>query len=149
MTTRQEQTEDYQSIMKHVLLAAVLVSGSARAGAADIIFLAGPDTHAWGQHKHYAGSVLLADSLRAAKPEVTTEVVREFPPAEKLAAARALVIYADGHQFHPVNAKLPELEAFLNAGKGVTVLHWATGIAEEHSPLWRTLVGAGFEARLL
>lgn len=132
--------------MKRLLLATVLLSG-ARLSAADILFLAGPDTHAWGQHKHYAGSMLLAASLTAAVPELTTEVVREFPSAEQLSTARGLVIYADGHQFHPANGKLPELEAFLKAGKGVTVLHWATGIAEEHSPLWRTLVGAGFEAR--
>jgi hypothetical protein len=58
--------------------------------AADVIFVAGPDTHAWGQHKHYAGSMLLADSLRAAIPKVTTEVVREFPSAEKGAVRRGI-----------------------------------------------------------
>lgn len=132
--------------MRRLLLTAAVVCAPAGLPAADILFLAGPDTHAWGQHKHYAGSMLLADSLRAALPKLTTEVVREFPSTDQLSAARGLVIYADGHQFHPANAKLPELEAFLKAGKGVTVLHWATGIAEVHSPLWRTLVGAGFES---
>ena len=91
--------------------------------------------------------MLLADSLRAAVAKITTEVVREFPSQEQLSVARALIIYADGHQFHPANAHLPVLKTFLDAGKGLTVLHWATGIGAEHSALWRTITGAGFEAQ--
>ncbi len=125
-------------------------------GKDTVLFLAGADTLAWGQHEHSAGSRLLAQSLEAAVPGVRTEVIREWPAAETLAAAKALVIYGDGHQFHPANARLDELERFMDAGGGLVVLHWATGIGgpgnEAHAGpevagRWRSLTGAGFEPR--
>lgn len=121
-----------------------------------ILFLAGHDTHAWGQHRHGAGSRLLCDSLKEGGA-VDAEVITEWPSAEALAKADALVIYADGWDAHPANDKLAEVEAFMNAGKGLVALHWATGIQaadpgsknQKDDPRrikWRELMGADFEA---
>ncbi|MEK7949881.1 ThuA domain-containing protein [Luteolibacter soli] len=121
-----------------------------------VLFLAGTNSHAWGQHKHLAGSTLLCESLRET-PGIEAEVVTAWPDAAALAKADTLVIYADGWQAHPANDKLAELEAFMNSGKGLVALHWATGIQaadpeskdQKEDPRrkqWRELMGADFEA---
>lgn len=120
-----------------------------------VLFLAGNDTHGWGQHEHTAGTQLLAKSLRLANPDIETKIIRTWPDAATLAAADSLVIYADGFDGHPANAHLAELTEFMNAGKGLVVLHWATGIGnagpknDDHNDPryieWRQLIGAGFE----
>ena len=121
-----------------------------------ILFLAGHDTHAWGQHRHGPGSRLLCDALKEGG-EVEAEVITAWPSPEVLAKADALVIYADGWDAHPANDKLEEVEAFMNSGKGLVALHWATGIQaadpgskdQKNDPRrikWRELMGADFEA---
>lgn len=121
-----------------------------------ILFLAGPDSHGWGQHKHFAGCAVLAQALETASEGFRTEVIREWPSDEALRKADALVIYADGWEKHPANGKLGVLEEFMDAGKGLVVLHWATGIgvpdmkatdqsASPERARWRKLVGADFE----
>ncbi|HUF62979.1 MAG TPA: family 16 glycoside hydrolase [Verrucomicrobiales bacterium] len=122
-----------------------------------VLFLAGANSHGWGSHKHIAGSILLSEALPKGAPGVTTEMIREWPNAEQLAQADALVIYADGWRSHPANGHLEELKDFMDGGKGVVVLHWATGIEaagsaakeqgnDPHRIAWRNLVGADFEA---
>lgn len=92
-----------------------------------ILFLAGDNSRAWGQHNHLAGSNLLCSSLKE-QPGVGAEVVTAWPDATALQKTDAQVIYADGWHAHPANDKLAELDAFMNAGKGLVALHWATGI---------------------
>ncbi len=121
-----------------------------------ILFLAGSNSHAWGQHKHIAGSDLLCEALLET-PGVEARVITAWPDARALERASALVIYADGWHAHPANDKLAELEAFMNSGKGLVALHWATGIqaadpeskdqaADPRRAKWRELMGADFEA---
>lgn len=123
---------------------------------AHVVFLAGKDSHGWGAHKHIAGSILLSESLPKGAPGVTTEMVRKWPSADILDKADALVIYADGWNKHPANGRLAEVEAFLNSGKGLVVIHWATGIGaapkagenqkdDPNRTKWRQLMGADFE----
>lgn len=122
-----------------------------------VLFFAGSKSHGWGAHKHQAGSLLLSESLKNSGLEVDVELIEEWPDAERLDRADAFVIYADGWQHHPATGHLDDLEAFMNRGGGLTVLHWATGIGSddlgrgkdhEHDPIrkqWRRLVGADFE----
>ena len=140
----------------HVLLFLILASLPGMAAPPRILFLAGGNSHAWGQHKHLAGSELLCESLKEGA-EVEAEVITAWPDAAALEKADALVIYADGWHAHPANDKLAELEAFMNAGKGLVALHWATGIqaanpeskeqgSDPRRVAWRALMGADFEA---
>ncbi len=145
--------------MKHPILAFLslsLICGLPAAEAKRILFLAGTNSHNWGQHKHLAGSTLLCESIKET-PGIEAEVVTAWPDAAALAKADALVIYADGWQAHPANDKLAELEAFMNAGKGLVAIHWATGIqaadpaskdqgGDPQRAKWRELMGADFEA---
>jgi type 1 glutamine amidotransferase len=121
-----------------------------------ILFLAGQDSHGWGQHKHLAGSRLLSEAIGETEG-IEAELIREWPDAAALERASALVIYADGWHAHPANEKLDELEAFMDSGKGLVALHWATGIQaadpesksqgeDPRREKWRTLMGADFEA---
>lgn len=121
-----------------------------------ILFLAGPDSHAWGHHEHAAGCRLLSQSI-AETQGIEARVVYHWPDSDTLNAASAMVIYADGWHAHPANNKLDELEEFMNAGKGLVALHWATGIqaanpanqSQGDDPRrikWRELMGADFEA---
>lgn len=122
-----------------------------------ILFLSGENSHGWGSHKHIAGSMLLSESLPQGAPNVTTEMIRQWPTSAQLKSADALVIYADGWRKHPANGHLMDLMDFMDQGKGLVVLHWATGIgaADESSKeqkddpnrqVWRSLMGADFEA---
>ena len=140
----------------HGLLLLAFACGPLSAAPKRILFLAGSNSHNWGQHKHLAGSDLLCDSLREGG-DVDAEVITAWPGAEELARADAMVIYADGWHAHPANDKLAELEAFMNSGKGLVAMHWATGIQaqdpeskeQENDPRrvkWRELMGADFEA---
>ena len=113
--------------------------------------------------------MLLSDALPQGAPNVTSEMIREWPSADKLARADALVIYADGWGKHPANEHLAALKGLMNQGKGLVVLHWATGIGlsadaaaaqnanqnriadishkdDPNHAGWRQLVGADFEA---
>ena len=121
-----------------------------------VVFLAGEDSHGWGAHKHIAGSTLLSEALPEGAPQVTTQMIRTWPDAETLKNADALVIYADGWNRHPANGHLDELKAFMDSGKGLVAIHWATGIGvaprssgpQQERPeriAWRQLLGADFE----
>jgi type 1 glutamine amidotransferase len=122
-----------------------------------ILFLSGENSHGWGSHKHVAGTILLSESLPRGFANVTTEMIREWPSDAQLQKADALVIYADGWRKHPANGRLDELKAFMDQGKGLIALHWATGIEaanagskdQRNDPnrlAWRDLMGADFEA---
>lgn len=139
------------------LTAAVARAEGEDSGRKQILFFAGHDSHGWGAHQHPAGSIVLSECLKAAGLDIGVELVMEWPDAERLQRADALVIYADGWWSHPATGHLDELEAFMNRGGGLTVLHWATGIGgddlgtqrDQHDePIrkrWRSLVGADFE----
>lgn len=138
------------------LLLPLLASGLSAAEAKRVLFLAGGNSHAWGQHKHLAGSQLLCDSINETDG-VEASLITSWPETAELMKADTLVIYADGWHAHPANDKLAELEAFMNAGKGLVAIHWATGIqaadpeAKEQGEdprrkQWRELMGADFEA---
>ncbi len=141
---------------------ALLWSGCSRESVASdnpkhILFLSGENSHGWGSHKHVAGTILLSQSLPKGIGNITTEMIQDWPSAESLAKADALVIYADGWRKHPANEHLEELAEFMDQGKGLVVLHWATGIEAANAEVkgqqtdpnriaWRNLVGADFEA---
>ena len=160
------------SILLAGLLIGFNVACSPKAGSGEnkhILFLTGANSHGWGAHKHIAGTILLAEALPQGAPNVTTEGIHTWPTATQLEKADALVIYADGWAKHPANNHLDDLKTFMDAGKGLVVLHWATGIGTQpvagsdgpqdpnrdpslnhmddpNRVAWRKLVGADFEA---
>jgi type 1 glutamine amidotransferase len=114
------------------LLAATLATGRAvgeEPAVRRIVFIAGPQSHGYGAHEHYAGCVLLAETLRQV-PGVACEVVRNGWPADDrlLDAADAVVIYADGGTSHPAVARMDRLAGLMQRGAGLTCIHYGVEV---------------------
>ena len=120
-----------------------------QAAGPHILFVAGQDTHGWGQHDHNAGVDLLAKSLtESLKGEVEIRIVRKaWPTPEDFSWANTCVVYSDGWGRSLLKGKerLDEIEAFMNAGKGLVRIHWATGSDPADRERHRALFGGNME----
>ena len=110
-----------------------------------ILMIAGPRSHGFGAHEHYAGLRILADQVDGPDAEVT--VTRGWPEDESLIdRANAIVFYADGGGRHPALPHLDRLERAMNAGCGLAAIHYATETVD--GPVgdrWLSLMGGHFE----
>ena len=59
-----------------LLAVAVICPSGQSAESKRIVFVAGPPSHGYGSHAHYAGCVLLAKCLQEGLPSVETVVTR-------------------------------------------------------------------------
>ncbi|WP_153557609.1 DUF1080 domain-containing protein [Roseimaritima sediminicola] len=103
-------------------------SDKASAAKKKIAFLAGRPSHGYGAHEHYAGSMLLAQSIKSAMPGYEVEVFREGWPAdgvEALADADSVVVYCDGGRRHLLNDHLKEFGQLMDQGVGLVCIHYA------------------------
>jgi type 1 glutamine amidotransferase len=106
--------------------------GSAAAGLAAapskrVAFVAGPKSHGYGAHAHYAGCMLLAKYLREAVPGLTAAVNRDGWPRDAgfFEGANAVVVFADGGPRDILTPNLASLAPLMEAGAGLAVLHYA------------------------
>ena len=60
------------------LLLTTFVS-TANASGQNILMMAGPPSHGYGSHEHYAGLKILEESLRASDDQLKVTVVRGWP----------------------------------------------------------------------
>jgi len=114
------------------LLLAFCLLTSAATAAKSILLIAGPPSHAPGCHEHPAGCELLAHHLRSSGLDIEATVSLGWPkdPA-MVAAADTIVIFSDGAAKHAGGGHLDALKARHHAGKGLAVLHWALGPADD------------------
>jgi type 1 glutamine amidotransferase len=100
------------------------------AAAKKVVFVAGPPSHAAGEHEHNAGCILLAERLAAAMPNFTTQVTRNGWPDDDaiFEGADAIVIFCDGGNGHVVMNRLEEVDAMMARGVGLVCLHYAVEI---------------------
>ncbi len=107
-------------------LAAALLLSPLAVAEKSVLLIAGPKSHAPGQHEHPAGCELLAKHLNASGLAIKAEVSLGWPAdAAKATAADTLVIYSDGQGSHAAKGRVAELHQRLAAGKGLVVLHYA------------------------
>lgn len=107
------------------LLLSLMLSSLAPAEKS-VLLVAGPKSHATGEHEHPAGCELLAKHLNTSGLGISAEVSIGWPAdAAKAAAADTLVIYSDGQDAHAAKGHVAELRQRLAAGKGLVVLHYA------------------------
>ncbi|NLX56877.1 MAG: ThuA domain-containing protein [Planctomycetaceae bacterium] len=113
-----------------VLAAAWLCGAAPAAESKRIVFVAGPPSHGYGSHTHYAGCLLLANCLKAAVPSVETVVHQNGWPADPHAFDNAdtIVVFADGGGANPVNPHLDQLTALMQKGVGLVFLHYAVQV---------------------
>jgi type 1 glutamine amidotransferase len=95
-----------------------------------IVLVAGPGSHGYMTHAHYAGCRLLADDLNAHAPGVYATVYRNGWPTDPTAFdnADAIVMYGDGGQGHMVMPHLKEVGALAKKGVGIACLHYAVEV---------------------
>jgi putative membrane-bound dehydrogenase-like protein len=119
----------------------------AAGGAKTILFIAGKASHGFGSHEHYAGCKILADTVRAAVPNLRCEVVRGWPTdSELLAQASGIVIYCDGGGGHIVNSHLDEMDSVMKRGTGLVCLHYAVEVPKgEVGDRFKEWLGGYFE----
>jgi putative membrane-bound dehydrogenase-like protein len=111
-----------------------------------IVFIAGKDSHAKGEHEHEAGVALLAKCLERGLDNVEVSVTLGGWPEDKtvLAGADTIVIYCDGGEKHHVaNHNLEALDGILDAGTGIVCIHYAVEVAKGSESSKRLLRGIG------
>jgi hypothetical protein len=91
------------------------------------LLIAGPPSHAAGEHEHNAGVQLLAKCL-AGVPGLKTRVALNGWPADPaaLAGADAVLFLSDGGRRHPALAGLSALTPLMERGAGIGLVHYAT-----------------------
>ncbi|MHB0956197.1 MAG: ThuA domain-containing protein [Pirellulaceae bacterium] len=112
-----------------------------------IVFVAGPASHGYGSHEHYAGCLLLAKCLQEV-PSVETVVHQNGWPADPHALdnANTIVVFADGGGGNPINAHLEQVESLMQKGVGLVCLHYAVQVdAPEARECFLNWIGGYFE----
>ncbi|HLQ44176.1 MAG TPA: family 16 glycoside hydrolase, partial [Planctomycetaceae bacterium] len=107
-------------------------AATSSAGTKQILLLAGGPSHLFGAHDHLAGCSLLAKLLNQSGLPVEARVhslqKSGWPKPEELAAAKTIVIYADGGGGHPFNSHLEELSNLTAKGTGVVCIHYGVEV---------------------
>ncbi|MDX1733343.1 MAG: ThuA domain-containing protein [Halioglobus sp.] len=114
--------------------------------AARVLFIAGPDSHGPLAHEHEAGTRLLSSALRQRRPDLETiEVYGGWPEDETVfEGIDAVVMYCDGGRGHLINDHLQTFGRLLDAGVGVTALHYCVEVpkgGDEAANLLRAIGG--------
>jgi len=117
-----------------ILLLAICWSAPA-AGPAKIVLVAGKPSHGAGEHEFNAGTLLLAKCLRQNEGVDPVVVKGGWPEDESVfGGARAIVLYMDGGDGHPILAddRLEKLGKLAKAGVGMAFLHYAVEVPGDH-----------------
>lgn len=112
------------------MMSYLAVAKEAAAAPKKIVFVAGPPSHGYGAHEHNAGCLLLADCLDKNVPGLRAEVHRNGWPkqADALEGAAAIVIFCDGGGGHVILPHLKEVDALMDRGVGLALLHYAVQV---------------------
>ena len=115
-----------------------------------VLFVTGPDTHGFGVHDHNPSTAILSDSLRTAMGDSAgiKVVWNQWPTEDDFASADVCVIYSDGWGLSMLKGinRLIQIERFMDAGKGVLRIHWATGSDPMEKDYHRRLFGGNMES---
>jgi hypothetical protein len=128
--------------------AATLAVRAEENGKKKVVFVAGRPSHGYASHEHFAGCMLLAQSLEANVPNFQCVVVRDGYPKDPSAFSNcdAVVVFSDGGGGHPFIGHLQEIDALAEKGVGIGCLHYGVevpkGEAGDHFVKW---IGGYFE----
>lgn len=114
-----------------------------------ICFMAGPRSHGYGSHEHYAGCMLLANALAEMSPQHEIVVYEDGWPDDPQAfdGADTIVMYCDGGGGHPVAEHLAQVEALSAEGVGVVCIHYGVEVVKgEPGDRFLDWIGGYFEA---
>jgi len=112
-------------------LLALALLAAASLGAAEkrnVLLIAGRPSHGPGDHEHNAGVLLFAKCLREGAAELVDADVSlngQWPSAERIDRAHAILIYSDGGGGHPALPHLEHLGRRMADGTGLLAIHYA------------------------
>lgn len=110
-----------------------------------VLMVAGPRSHNYGAHEHFAGLRILQDAIEQSSDAKVT-VVRQWPSDEQLRSADTVVIYCDGGRRHVAMDHRDQLRKRLGEGCGLVCLHYAVEMVPgEPGDDWVDLLGGHFE----
>ena len=130
-----------------LILACWLLPAVSNAQTKNVLMIAGPPSHGYGSHEHYAGLKVLEESILASTGAIKVNVVRGWPEDKDLIdAADSIVIYCDGGKRHVAMEHRDELKAKLAEGCGLVCLHYAVEMVPgEPGDDWVEMLGGHFE----
>jgi len=132
-----------------VLLLLLTAAGApaAEKDARTLVCIAGPRSHGYGTHEHYAGFALLGRYLEKHVPGFRTVFHRGWPKDDNaFADADAIAVNCDGGGRHLILPHLDQVAGLMQRGVGLALFHYATvlpkGDAGDRVRRW---VGGCFE----
>jgi Trehalose utilisation/Ankyrin repeats (3 copies)/Ankyrin repeats (many copies) len=112
--------------LSRIFPALVLLGSPLASAEKSVLLVAGPKSHAPGEHEHPTGCEFLAKHLETSGLGIKAVSSLGWPEDEAIvAAADTLVIYSDGEDAHAAKGHLDALKKRHAAGKGLVVLHYA------------------------
>jgi Ankyrin repeats (3 copies)/Trehalose utilisation/Ankyrin repeat len=130
----------------HLIILSLALS-SLHAADKQILFIAGPKSHAKGEHEHPVGCDLLAAQLNTSGSGIRATVSQGWPqdPAA-ITGADSIVVYGDGLEDHPAKGRIADLTRHKSAGKGLAILHFALEPADpEMGAFFDQAIGGHFD----
>lgn len=131
------------------LLAAALFLSPLVAADKKVLLIAGLPSHGPGHHEHNAGVLLLQKALAGVKGLRADVALNGWPKdARAFDGVSAILIYSDGGARHPAlqENRLAELDALMNKGVGLALIHFATEPTKEKGQAeFIRWVGGAFE----
>lgn len=126
------------------LFAATALTGAEK--KTSILFLAGPRSHASGDHEFYAGCMLLAKALNEQSGlDVEAQVIKGWPEDESVFdGVDAVIIYSDGTKV--VGQGWEKTDQLAKSGVGLMFMHYAVHPSpEQGEQYFRPWIGGAFE----
>jgi len=95
-----------------------------------IIMLAGTRSHGYAAHEHYAASVLMADMMIKALPNIHAVVYKNGWPKDPTAFdnADAVMVFCNGGGGHMFMPHLEQIDKIMKQGVGLAAIHYAVEV---------------------
>ncbi|MDA0658173.1 MAG: ThuA domain-containing protein [Planctomycetota bacterium] len=136
-----------RSVALTLIVALFCGAGHLLAAPKRIVFVAGPASHDYGTHEHFAGCTLLAKWLHE-NMGYQCDVVRNGYPQDDAVfdGADAIVVYCDGGDKHVLNPHLQRIGHLADQGVGLGCIHYGVEVPKgevgDHFLKW---IGGHFE----
>ena len=120
-------------LLSGAMVRSAVAETPAEHGKKKIVFIAGKPSHGFAQHEQYAGCMLLAKSLKEGMPDYETVVYKngQWPEADVLNSADAVVIFCDGGPGHLALPHLDELDKLMDKGIGLGCIHYGVEVPKD------------------
>ena len=134
--------------MTHALMAALLALAPGDPPACKIVFVAGSKPYKPGEHAYVDGCRVLMRMVQKS-PGVVPVLALDWPTPEALRDAKAVVLFCDGGDKHPIfqGDRAAELQKLMDAGVGLVQLHQVADVPADFGERARAWAGGAWEKK--